>query len=136
MAGKNPIYKVGTQIDGSGRIIGGTIIPAAPSGYDFNTEDISKSNAGRTQDLTMHKNRIGRVKAVSLTFSNIPFSDASVIVKAFKPEYIYAEYLDGEDGIWVTAGFYTGKISMTGPNTKTMKWDNLSFQITTRKNAL
>lgn len=124
MAGFNPIQSVD-----------GKSIPA-PTSYQYEWEDISKSNAGRTQDLEMHKNRIGRVIAISLSWENISIQDCSAVLQAFHPEYVTVTYLDAKTGGMVTRGFYTGTVSAPLFNTKVGKWESVSFKLTTRKNAL
>lgn len=124
MAGFNPIQSVD-----------GRKIPA-PTSYQYEWEDISKSDAGRTQDLEMHKKRIGRVVAISLSWENVSIADCAAILQSFDPEYITVTYLDAKSGKFETRGFYTGTVSAPLFNTKIGKWESLSFKITTRKNAL
>lgn len=124
MAGFNPIQSVD-----------GKPIPA-PTAYQYAWEDISKSNAGRTQDLAMHKNRIGRVIEISLSWENISIKDCAAVLQAFSREYVDVTYLDAKTGGMVTRGFYTDTVSAPLFNTKVGKWESVSFKLTTRKNAL
>lgn len=126
---------VGTKIDKDGNIIDGITVPA-PTSYQYEWEDISKSTAGRTQDLEMHKNRIGRVIAISLSWENISIADCARLLHAFDPEYIYVKYLDAKEGALITCGFYTGTVSAPLFNTLSGKWESVGFKIATRKNAL
>lgn len=124
MTGFNPIQSVN-----------GKPIPA-PTTYQYEWEDISKSNAGRTEDIEMHKNRIGRVLSISLSWENISIADCAAILQAFNPEYVTVAYLDARAGGIVERDFYTGTVSAPLFNTKVGKWENVSFKLATRKNAL
>lgn len=135
MAGFNPIALVGTTIDVNGNITNGVTI-VAPASYDYDWEDISKSNAGRTEDIEMHKNRIGRVKSISLAWSAITFTDCAGICAAFNSEYFYVKFFDVASFAFITKQFYTGNVSASLKNTSTGKVDSLSFKIVTKKNAL
>lgn len=135
MAGYNPIALVGTEIDNEGNILNGVELPA-PSSYQYEWEDISKSNSGRTQDVAMNVNRIGRIISISLSWEKITISDCSTILNAFNSEYVYVKYLDAKEGKFVTREFYVGSISTPLFNTKIGKWENLSFKITSRRNSL
>lgn len=135
MIGFNPIALVGTSIDSQGEIING-VTPKAPDEYQYDWEDISKSNAGRTQDITMNKNRMGRVISLSLGWEKISIKDCSEILNIFNNEYVYVKYLDALQGKFITRGFYTGNVTAPLFNTAVGKWEKLSFRISTRKNAL
>lgn len=135
MAGFNPIALVGTQVNKQGEITDGVTL-IAPSEYQYDWEDISKANAGRTQDITMNKNRMGRVIALSLGWEKISIKDCSDILNIFNNEYVYVKYLDALQGKFITRGFYTGNVTAPLFNTAVGKWEKLSFRISTRKNAL
>lgn len=135
MAGYNPIDKVGTKLSPDGTIADGVTLPP-PTSYQYKWEDVSDSSAGRTEDMEMHKNRKGRVAGLDLGWERVKISDCSKIIKAFKPEYVYIRYLDAETGAFETRLFYTGPGTAPLFNTKTGKWDSLSFQITTKGNVL
>lgn len=107
-----------------------------PSGYKWDFEDVSASNAGRTEDVVMHKYRIGQVTAIELSWQNIPTSDVASILQAFQPEYLEIEYLDAQSGGYRTSIFYVGNRSAPMYNAKLGLWQNVSFKIIERDGAM
>lgn len=104
-----------------------------PSSYLWKLEDVSASDAGRTEDVTMHKKRMGQVVGLELEWQNVKTSDVSEILKAFNPEYITVSYLDAMEGSYVTAEFYVGNRSAPMYNSRLGLWQNVSFNIVKRK---
>lgn len=103
-----------------------------PSSYLYKLEDISASDAGRTEDTTMHKKRIGQLVGLELSWQNITTEEVSAILKAFNPEYIMVCYLDAKEGKYVTSEFYVGNRSAPMYNATKGLWSNLSFNIVER----
>lgn len=120
MADNNPIKSVD-----------GKSVPC-PSSYQWKLEDTSKADAGRTEDGKMHKNRIGQVVGIELSWQNITTAKASQILKAFNPEYITVNYLDPMAGGYKTLEFYVGNRSAPLCNAKKGLWSNVSFNIIDR----
>lgn len=106
--------------------------PDAEEGFQWDLEDISKSDAGRTEDTVMDKGRIGQVVALSLRWSGLTTEEISVILKAFNPEYITVCYLDPMQGGYVTEEFYVGNRSATLYNSALDLWESVSFKIIKR----
>ena len=102
-----------------------------PSGYTWGLQDISSSDAGRTEDGKMHKNRIGQVVKLELAWNNIKTAEVSTILKAFNPEYITVCYLDAMQGEYITSEFYVGDRSSPAYNTALGVW-SISFNIVER----
>ena len=111
--------------------VDGAAIPC-PSSFVWTLEDISASDAGRTEDGVMHKKRLGQVRKVTLEWWNIETSVASVILTAFNPEYIDVEYLDPMEGGFRTSNFYVGNRSTPMYNASMGLWQNVSFSIIER----
>lgn len=74
-----------------------------PSAYQWKLQDISASDAGRTEDTVMDKKRIGQVRKIELEWQNISTQDVSDILQAFDPEYIRVCFLDARSGRYETA---------------------------------
>lgn len=106
-----------------------------PSSYLWKLEDISASDAGRTEDTVMHKKRIGQVVGIELSWKNIATAEASKVLKAFNPEYITVCYLDPMEGKFETAEFYVGNRSAPMYNAVTGLWSNVSFNLIERSGA-
>ena len=103
-----------------------------PSSYQWKLEDISASDAGRTEDTTMHKNRIGQVVGLELVWNNVSIEDAAELLQAFNPEYINVTYLDAMEGKYITSEFYVGNRSAPLYNSRLRKWSKISFNLIKR----
>ena len=101
----------------------------SPSVYQYNLKDVSSSDAGRTEDALMHKNRIAQKVTLSLAWNNISTTDASEIMNAFNPEYVTVSYLDLLAGGYVTKRFYVGDRAAPMYNGKLGLWSNVSFNL-------
>lgn len=121
---KNPIRSV----DGQAVI--------APTNYQWELEDISASDAGRTEDIVMQKKRIGQVVKLELQWDFISIEDASDVLNAFDPEYVMVCYLDAKKGKYVTAEFYVGNRSAPMFNAKMGLWENIAFNLIQRDGAM
>lgn len=112
--------------------VDGKSIAKCPSSYLWKLEDVSASDAGRTEDTVMHKKRIGQVVGIELSWQNITTAEVSALLQAFNPEYITVCYLDAMEGEYVTAEFYVGNRSAPMYNTRRGLWSNLSFNLIKR----
>lgn len=82
----------------------------APDDWVWGSNDISSSDAGRTQDAdnTMYKNRTSTKRKLSPTWKNRDAETVATILQAFAPEYVYMRYLDAQDNAYEVRQFYTG----------------------------
>lgn len=103
-----------------------------PSAYTWKLEDISASDAGRTEDTVMHKMRIGQVVGLELSWNGLTTEEVSSVLKAFNPEYITVQYLDALQGKYVTSEFYVGNRSSPLYSSAMGLWQNVSFNIIER----
>lgn len=87
--------------------VGGKAVKA-PSAMTWTINDVSKSDAGRTQDATMHKNRIARKRTLALTWNAVTPEECHDILVAFEPEYVSIKYWDPLVGGNTTKTFYCG----------------------------
>lgn len=121
----NPIYSVDGVI--------GAVPP--PSSYQWKMQDVSASDAGRTEAGEMDKARIGQVVALELSWQNVTTAVANDILKAFQPEYISVCYTDpllgsaSSDYYYYTQVFYVGDRSAPMYNSKKGVWSNVSFNL-------
>ena len=79
-----------------------------PSTFNWGLQDVSGSDAGRTQDAVMHKNRIAQKRKIDLAWANPTKEETHAILVAFNPEYVDVTYWDPLDGKNVTRTFYVG----------------------------
>lgn len=113
------------------RSVNGTAV-RCPSAYQYDLQDVSASNAGRTEDGKMHKERIGQCVKLELRWDYIPSADVAVILQAFNPEYFDVTYLDAKSGTFQTKEFYAGDRTAPMYNAKLGLWTNLTFNIIER----
>lgn len=116
----NPIYSV----DG--------VTIAVPAAYQWDLNDISRADAGRTEDGLMHKLRIGTKRKLHLKWNYLTTAEASTILSAFQPEYFSVKYLDLLTGGYVTSTFYCGDKTSPSYNVRLGLWENVSFNIIER----
>ena len=103
-----------------------------PSHYQWRLQDVSQSDAGRTEDTVMQKLRIGQCVKLEIEWQNVTTQEASDILTKFNPEYITLEYLDAMTGKYETAEFYVGDRSAPMYNCKKGLWSNISFNVIER----
>ena len=133
----NPLRQVGSSPSSMYTIKwgpSGSQVPVrAPAAYVYKLEDVSAADSGRTEDTTMYKNRVGQVVGIELSWTNIGTAEASAILQAFNPEYLFVTYLDLLQGAFVTAEFYVGNRSAPMYNNRLGLWSNVSFNLIKRK---
>ena len=79
-----------------------------PSTYTWGLSDVSAAESGRTEDTTMHKNRKGQKRTISLGWNAIGWQKTSQILQAFNPESVSVRYPDMLSGQYETRTFYVG----------------------------
>ena len=113
----NPIQQVDSNTD----------IPC-PSTYEWSVNDVSDSNAGRTEDGKMHKMRIARKRKLELAWQNVTKATANAVLTAFAPEYVSVKYLDPLGNGDLTGTFYSGDQKAVSYNARLGLW-TISFNI-------
>lgn len=104
-----------------------------PSQFGWSLQDVSASDAGRTQDGTMHKNRITQKEKIQLQWAYPKPDVASTVLKLFNGEYFEVTYRSPLTNTIVTKTFYRGDA-----NAPTYWWcqgglfQNISFDIIER----
>ena len=105
-----------------------------PSSMTWGLQDISSSDAGRTQNGYMYKQRIVQKVKLSLSFEGVNQTTAASILTAFNNEYIKVIYPDAMAGSNQTKAFYVGDRSapvyMYTSNKKI--YQNITFDIIER----
>lgn len=103
-----------------------------PSHYTYKLEDVSAADSGRTEDTMMHKEKVGQLVGIELSWQNINSDEASALLNAFDPEYIMVEYFDLKRNDYRTSEFYVGNRQAPMYNARLDVWTNLSFNIIER----
>lgn len=98
-----------------------------PSSYKWSLNDISDSDAGRTEDTKMDKKRIGQCVKLEFEWQNITSEEAADILTKFNPEYVTICYLDAMSGTYKTSEFYMGDRSAPLYNCRKGLWSNVAF---------
>ena len=76
------------------------------SKFKYILHDISREDAGRTEDMTMHKNRIGQSVELELGWSYLTLEMAHRVLTVFNDEYIEITYHDTMHNEYQTRWFY------------------------------
>lgn len=86
------------------------VVVPTPSSVTYGLQDISASDAGRTQDanITMHKNRVGQKRKYSLTWTGLSDEETSQVLQAFNPEYVCVRILDPLSNEYDVSDYYVG----------------------------
>lgn len=103
-----------------------------PSKYQYNLQDVSAADSGRTEDTIMDKMRIGQKVKLELCWNFISIQKCSEILQMFNPEYITVTYLDAMTGGYETKEFYVGDRKAPAYNTRMGLWENVAFNIIER----
>ena len=90
-----------------------------PSEMTWGLQDVSSSDAGRTQDGTMQKMQITQKRKINLTWNLPTAAETAEILSAFNHEYFYVQYHDAMANATQTRLFYVGDRSAP------LKWFNL-----------
>ena len=128
----NPIHGVGTTSSNISAITYGGVAVRAPASYVWKLEDVSAADSGRVETTKMYKNRVGQVVGIELSWTNIGTAEASAIINAFNPEYVWVKYLDLKVGGLAKAEFYVGNRSAPLYNARKGVWSNVSFNLIKR----
>lgn len=87
--------------------VDGVAMPC-PSAMTWGLQDISAAESGRTDDTTMHKNRVGQKRKISLQWTMTDRQTTAFILQAFNPEYVQITYEDAMSANLETRTFYVG----------------------------
>jgi cbb3-type cytochrome oxidase subunit 1 len=107
-----------------------------PSSYSYNEQDVSASDAGRTEDVTMYKNRVGMCVKLELEWQNVFFEDAKEILALVRSEYVQATYFNFAKCDYVTSTFYVGDRKVEAYNAALGIAKSVSFNLVERNSSL
>lgn len=127
----NPIRSV-APYDIISSSAGASVYVPSPSSYQYNLNDVSSPDAGRTMDTLMHKLRLSQKVSLNLAWQNVTTTELSEILQAFNPEYLAITYLDGLQGAYVRKVFYVGDRSTPLYNNTIGVWSNVQFNVIER----
>lgn len=113
------------------RSVNGSAIPC-PSAYTFILSDVSAADAGRTEDTKMHKNKLGEMVKIELSFQNINNETLYRVLNAFNEEYFTVEFYHPKYMTFKTSTFYVGDRTSPMYNHRLGIWQNLNLNIIER----
>lgn len=87
---------------------GGSGLSITPSSFQWDLQDVSDSQSGRTQDGLMHKNRITQKRKLEMEFVALTPSQMAALLQAINQEYFYVTYPDALSGNVEERLFYVG----------------------------
>lgn len=127
----NPIRKV-APYDEETNTVGTYVYVPIPSKYQYDLQDVSRHDAGRTEDALMHKQRITQKVKLEIAWAFPSDSAVAEILNAFNAEYLSVEYKDAKANNFVTKIFYVGDRTSPLYNTKQHRWESVAFNIIER----
>lgn len=114
------------------RINGVDITPfISQRGIKWQRNDLDGSNAGRTMDGTMHRERVTSKVRLDITCLPLSSENASTVLNAIYPEYVEVEYIDPMYGHSIKT-MYSNNTPATFIDTVTDLWDGISFPLIER----
>ena len=113
------------------RSVNGKAIPC-PSSFTFILSDVSAADAGRTEDTVMHKNKLGEMVKIELSFQNIDNDTIYKVLNAFDSEYFTVEFYHPKFKVYKTSTFYISDRTSPMYNHSRGLWQNVSFNIIER----
>lgn len=103
-----------------------------PSSYKWSLQDVSASDAGRSESVIMDKKRLAQKVKIVLEWQNISIKEASDLLKRFNPEYLQVCYLDIMSGLYQVKEFYVGDRSAPLYNCQLGVVSSLGFDLIER----
>lgn len=82
-------------------------------GFNWRRNDVEGSDAGRTQDIDMHRNRLGMKVRLDCECTPIRLADASKVLTTIEPEFVTVRYTDPMQGKEVTKTMYSNNCPAT-----------------------
>lgn len=129
-----PIFNLTATSSGYTYTRGTKKFPSAPGAYEWLDQDISSSDAGRTEDGVMHKEFITKAVKCNLSWNYRYITEVQDALKAFDGEYfevcIYdPRYGNAENDYMMRYVMYKGDRSVKMYNTSRGLSESLSFNI-------
>ena len=76
-------------------------------GLKWTLSDVEASDAGRTADAVMHRNRVAQKVRLDVTCRDLTTAEASTILQLIDPEYLTVRYTDPRQGGLVEKTMYS-----------------------------
>jgi hypothetical protein len=103
-----------------------------PSSYKFLLQDVSASDAGRTEDTVMDKKKIGQCVKLECEWKYITVAECAAILQTVDSEYMNVTFLSLKSGNFETSEFYVGDREAPMYNAKLGLVESLSFDFIER----
>lgn len=114
------------------KINGVDILPyIEQKGIKWQRNDLDGSNAGRTMDGVMHRERISSKVRLDITCLPLTSEGAKTVLNAIYPEYVEVEYVDPMYGYSIKT-MYSNNTPATYIDTETDLWEGITFPLIER----
>jgi len=111
--------------------INGVVIPT-PSTYEFDVEDLSSEETGRTLDGVMHKDVVAVKDTYTCTWNKLSWEDTAKLLNAInaKSKFDFTYVDPRKPNKWLTNKFYVGARTGAALNITDPKrtWSKISFK--------
>ena len=126
----NPIKSV-TPCDENGTPTGATVLTIMiPAQFKPTVVDVSAPDAGRTEDVVMHKMRVGQTIRFDIQWDYPTRVQCAALYNVFQSEYVLVEHIDPRVATgYVTHRFYVGDRTSPLWNSFHGRWEYLAFGI-------
>ena len=103
----------------------------AEGGLKWSRNDIDAADSGRDQAAEMHRARIAIKIRIDGTCKPLTAAEASIVLKAIKPEWLQVKYYDVQEGSEQTVQMYSNNIPATFmvQRGSTQMWGGISFPL-------
>ena len=82
-------------------------------GLKWSRNDIDAAGTGRTQDGTLHRDRVAIKVRLDCTCKPLEQTDATTVLTAIKPQWLEVQYFDPQEGSVQTKKMYSNNIPAT-----------------------
>lgn len=129
-----PISNLTATASGYTYTRGAKRFPTAPGSYEWLDQDVSSSDAGRTEDAVMHKELITNAVKCNLSWNYRYIQEVQSVLRAFHGEYFEVcvydpDYGEAENNYMMRYVMYKGDRSVKMYNTSRGLSESVSFNI-------
>lgn len=129
-----PISNLTATSSGYTYTVGNYMNPTAPGSFEWLDQDVSSSDAGRTEDAVMHKELITNAVKCNLSWNYRYIQEVQSVLRAFHGEYFEVcvydpDYGEAENNYMKVYVMYKGDRSVKMYNTSRGLSESLSFNI-------
>lgn len=103
-------------------------------GFSWQRADLDSDETKRLSDGNLERHYVTTKYNITITCKPLLTPEASIVLKAIKPQTLEVRYLDPEEGNYVTRTMYSNNIpaqvAWVNPDNGEVYWKGISFQLT------